>query len=134
MVTLVLSEMRELARWGYYVTAALCVLFSKIWLPMAWGQYGSEGAATYAQFPEQLYFMNFGAYMTAQTFMLQAAVCVVALLVLACWLYEIRIAQFAARLRPAKCDSEPVGNTRPALQPSAGADAKPAGGAPPGTG
>jgi hypothetical protein len=102
VVTLALSEMRELARWGYYVTAALCVLFSKIWLPMAWGEYGSEGAATYAQFPEQLYFMNFGAYMTAQTFMMQAVVCVVALLVLACWLYETRIAQLAIRLRRAK--------------------------------
>jgi hypothetical protein len=69
MTTLVLSEMRELARWGYYVTAALCVLFSKIWLPMRWSD--SYNTRTFAEFPEQLYFMNFGPYMTNQTFVLR---------------------------------------------------------------
>jgi hypothetical protein len=98
MVALALSEMRELARWGYYVTAALCILFSKVWLPMRWSD--SYSTVTYAGFPEQLYFMNFGPYMSMQTFSLQAAACVVAMLVLACWLYESRIKRFVIGPRP----------------------------------
>jgi hypothetical protein len=95
MVTLVLSEMRGLARWGYYVTAAVCVLFSKIWLPMRWNDSYSE---RHFQFPEQLYFMNFGQYMSIQTFALQAAACVVAMLILAHWLYDLRIVGRAMRV------------------------------------
>jgi hypothetical protein len=95
VVTLVLSEMRGLARWGYYATAALCVLFSKIWLPMRWSDAYSE---TFSRFPEQLYFMNFGPYMSVQTFALQAAACVVAMLILAHWLYDLRIVGRAMRV------------------------------------
>jgi len=84
VVTLVLSEMRELSRWGYYVAAALCVVFSKVWLPMAWSDAYSR---PFTKFPEQLYFMNFGPFMSTQTFALQAAAVVVATLVLACWLF-----------------------------------------------
>jgi hypothetical protein len=95
VVTLVLSDMRELARWGYYATAALCVLFSKIWLPMRWSDSYSE---TFSRFPEQLYFMNFGPYMSVQTFALQTAACVVAMLILAHWLYDLRIVARAMRV------------------------------------
>ena len=84
VVTLVLSEMRELARWGYYVTAALCVVFSKVWLPMAWSD---SYRRPFTRLSEQVYFMNFGQFMSTQTFALQAAAVVVATLVLACWLF-----------------------------------------------
>jgi hypothetical protein len=84
MVTLLLCEMRELARWGYYVTAALCVVFSKVWLPIAWSDSYSR---PFTEFSEQVYFMNFGPFMSIQTFALQAAAVVVAALVLACWLF-----------------------------------------------
>jgi hypothetical protein len=107
MVALVLSDMHHLTRWGYYVTAGLCVLFSKIWLPMRWSD--SYSTQPSANFPEQLYFMNFGPDMTIQTFVLQAAGCIVAMLVLACWLYESRIAQFATSLRPGKYARRPGG-------------------------
>jgi hypothetical protein len=65
---------------------------------MRWSD--SYSTVTYAGFPEQLYFMNFGPYMSMQTFSLQAAACVVAMLVLACWLYESRIKRFVIGPRP----------------------------------
>lgn len=116
MVVLVLSEREEFPRWGYYVTASLCVLFSKVWLPMRWSD--AYSVESFAGFAEQIYFMNFGPYMTVQTFALQAAACVVAMLVLACWLYQSSIAQFAIGLRLVRSAATMRRINRPPAAPS----------------
>jgi hypothetical protein len=87
-LSIALARMPNLPRWGMIATAILCVAFSKVWLPMA-GPTRLYDGQHYA-FPEQLYFMNFGPWMSLQSYLWQTAAVLGAALILVAWLYGPR--------------------------------------------
>jgi hypothetical protein len=87
-LSLALSRMPDLPRWGWGATGIFCVAFSKVWMSMSGPDRIFSGK--FFEFPEQRYFMNFGPWMSLQTYLIQGAAALAVALVLALWLYGPR--------------------------------------------
>jgi hypothetical protein len=87
-VTLAVAKCDRLPQWGYYLTAILCVIFAKIWMAMAGTDRIFDGQ--HHAFPEQRYFMNFGPWMSLQTYVWQGVIALASTATLAYWIYAQR--------------------------------------------
>jgi len=65
--------------------AVLSFAASKLWLTINTGPWTANASRVSELFPQQLYFMNMGYWMIPSTFWIQAAVCILCLLVLSAW-------------------------------------------------
>jgi hypothetical protein len=83
-LTLALARMEHLRQWGFVACAVLCVLFSKVWLQMAMTDQFFDGPGV---LPLQRYFMNFGPWITPQSYLWQGMAILAASAVLIVWLF-----------------------------------------------
>jgi hypothetical protein len=97
-LTLALARMEHLRQWGFVASAALCVLFSKVWMQMSAPDPFFDGPGLR---PMQRYFMNFGPWISPQAYVWQGLAILAASVVLIGWLYGSKIQEKLKHLRVA---------------------------------